>query len=890
MIKRFFIGIGILILLFLATAVIVPVFFKDKIMALVKKQMNEQLNATTDFKDVDISLFHSFPHLSVSIVDLSIVGKDAFKNDTLIAAKSIDVALDLMKAINGTYDILNIGLVSPRIHAIVHEDGKANWDITKPTPPTTAAAEPSAPFALKLRKYSVEHAFIEYKDEPGKMHATIVNLDHSGSGDFSSAAFTLATKTTADAITFVNGGIPFLNKVKTAIDLDLEIDNRANKYTFNTEKIQLNGLRLATKGSVQMPDTNNMIVDVQFNTPSNDFKDILSLVPGVYQSNFKDIKTTGKLALSGSVKGKYNKTQIPSYHVNLGIQDGSFQYPDLPQKVSNIQIKLAVDNPDGVTDHTVVNLSQCHLELGSQPFDFRMLLKTPVSDQWIDASAKGKIDLTQMQKLVKLEAGTKMAGVITADVAVKGSVAAAQKQQFDKLDASGTIGITDLVYASKDYPDGVNLYNLVLTFNPKNVSVAGMRGQYLKTIFSGDGSIDNLLGYYLHNESLTGKFSFVADNVDVNKFMGTTPTPTTTATPAPATEPFIVPNNLDVALNVKIGSVKYDNILLTNVSGGLAVRDQKVTLQNIQGNTLDGLIKINGTYSTKLDKKNPDIAFDYSVQNVDVQKAFNTFNTVQKIMPMGKYVSGKVTTNLSMTGKLGADMTPAMNSLAGKGDLMVLSGLLSNFPVTDQLAEKLKLSQFKTISLKDSKLFFTFENGRVVIQPYKTSIGGIDAEIGGSHGFDQTLKYAINMVVPTSLMGSAGTSMVNNLISQAASKGVPVKVTDKVNLAVNITGTTTSPKIETNLKSLVGDAVKDLKEEIKKEVQRKVDSVKTAVTTAVKDTVKAIKTQAVNTAKEEIKKQIFGGGENKDEKKPEPVKEAADKAKESLKGLFNKRK
>lgn len=886
--KRIFIGIGIILLLFIATAVIVPVFFKDKIMAVVKKQLNDQLNATTDFKDVDISLFHSFPHLSVSIEGVSIVGKDAFKNDTLIAAKSIDVALDLMKAINGTYDILNIGLVTPRIHAIMHKDGKANWDITKPTPPATTT-EASKPFALKLRKYSIENAFIEYNDEQGKMHVVIENLDHKGSGDFSSDAFTLSTKTTADAITFMMGNIPYLHKVKTAIDLDLGIDNKASKYTFNTEKIQLNGLRLATKGFVQMPDTNNMIVDVQFNTPSNDFKDILSLVPGIYQSNFKDIKTTGKLTLSGSVKGKYNKTQIPSYHVALGIQDGSFQYPDLPEKVSNIQVKLAVDNPDGITDHTVVNLEKCHIDLGAQPFDFRMLLKTPVSDQWIDASAKGRIDLTQMQKFTKLEASTKLSGVVTADVSVKGSVAAAQKKQFEKIDAAGTIGINNLSYASKDYPDGVNISSLILTFNPKNVTVSNLRGEYMKTLFSGDGSINNLLGYYLHDESLDGSFSFVADKVDVNKFMGTaSTTTTTTATPA-STQPFIVPSNLNVELHVKIGTVKYDNINLTNVQGGLAIRNQSILLQNISANGLDGVIKMNGSYSTKNDKKNPDIAFDYSVQAVDVQKTYTTFATIQKMMPFAKYASGKVTSNLSMNGKLGADMSPVMNTLSGKGDMMMLSGVLSGFPVTDQMAEKLHLSQFKTITLKDSKLFFTFENGRLIIQPYKTTISGIDAEIGGSNGFDQTIKYAINLVVPTSMMGSGGTTMVNNLVSQAASKGVNVKVAEKVNLAVNVTGTTTSPKIETNLKNMVGDAVTNLKEEIKKEVQHKVDSVKTVVKTAVKDTVKAIKQQAITTAKEEVKKQILGGGNPPGEKKPDPIKDAGEKVK-GLKGLFGGKK
>ena len=881
LIKRFFIAIGVIIGLFLLTAILVPIFFKDKIMALVKKELNEQLDATTDFKDVSLSLFHNFPHLSVSIENLSIVGKESFKNDTLLSAKSIDVSLDLMKAISGTYDILNIGLVTPRIHAIVHSDGQANWNITKPTPPTAPSA-PSKPFSMKLRKYSIENAYIEYNDEQGKMHMIIEDLDHKGSGDFSSDAFTLTTTTSIEAMTFIDGNISYLYKVKTSADLDLQVDNKTNKYTFNTEKIQLNGLRLSTKGFVQMPDTNNMVMDIQFSTPSNDFKDILSLVPGIYQNNFKDIKTSGKLTLGGFVKGTYNKKQMPAYHLDLGIQDGSFQYPDLPQKVSDIQVKLDVTNPDGITDHTVVNLEKCHLNLGAQPFDFRMLMKTPVSNQWVDASAKGSVDLSQMQKFMKMDAGTKLAGIINADVSVKGSIAAAEKKQFEQLYAAGTIGVSNLTYASKDYPDGVAINSLLLTFNPKNVTVSNLKGAYLKTNFSGDGGINNFLGYYLHNEALSGSFNFTADNVDVNKFMGP-PSTQPEAKTAPSTQPFLVPSTLDVALNVSIGSVKYDNLLLTAVQGSLVIRNEIVNLKSVTGKALDGTLKIDGLYSTKTDKKNPDIAFDYSVTNVDVQKTFTTIDMVKKMMPIGKYVSGKITSNLALTGKLGPDMSPLMNSLSGKGDLLLLNGVLSNFPVTDQLADKLHLTQFKTITLKDTKIFYSFENGRVTVQPYKVKIGDLDAEIAGSNGFDQTINYGVNLSAPTSALGSAGNAMVTNLVNQAASKGIKANpVGDKISLAIKITGTTTNPKIETDLKNVVGDAVSNVKEEIKKEAEKKIDSVKSVV----KDTVKAIKTQVVTQAKEELQKQLLGGKGDTSKKKNDPLNDVGDKAKNKLKGLF----
>jgi uncharacterized protein involved in outer membrane biogenesis/gas vesicle protein len=886
--KRVLAGVGILLLLLIIAAILIPIMFKGKILEVAKTQMNKQLNATTDFKDVDISLFRHFPNLAVGIEQISIVGKDAFKNDTLIAAKRIDVSVDLMAAINGKYDIKNVALISPRIHAIVHENGEANWNITKPDTVATPS-EPSKPFAFKLRKYSIENAYIEYRDEQAKMSSVLENFTHEGSGDFSSDAFTLATHTTADAISFTYGNIPYLNKVKTLVDMDLEVDNKTGKYSFNTEKIQLNGLKLSTKGFVQLPDTINTVMDVQFSTPSNDFKDILSLVPGIYQNNFKDIKTTGKAALNGFVKGTYNAKQMPAYALNLSIENGSFQYPDLPQKVSDIQVKVAVNNPDGITDHTVVNVERGHVVFGADPFDFRLLLKTPVSNQWIDATMKGRLDLSQVQKFVKLEAGTKLSGVVNADVSVKGSVAAAQKQKYDELYAAGTIGLNNIAYASKDYPDGVNVNNMLLTFNPKNVTMTGLKGQYMQINFTGDGTIDNLIGYYLHNEPLTAALHFTADKVDLNKFMSASSTTTNSTTPTPV---FIVPDNLDVTLKTEVGSVKYDKITLTDVQAALMVRNQVVALQNVSGKGLDGNIKMSGFYGTKTDKNNPDISFDYTVENVDVQKTYTSVDMVQKMMPAGKYVQGKMTSHLSMTGKMGADMTPQMNTLTGKGDLFMLSGIISGFPVTDQLANKLNIAKLKSFPLKDMKLFFSFANGRLTVDPYKFKIDQIDAEVAGSHGFDQTIQYGVNMAIPTALMGSQGTAMVNNLVNQAAAKGVNVKVGDKVNLAATITGTVTAPKVETNLKSMAGDAVNDVKKQLEDMAKHKADSIKNVV----KDTVKAIKTQAVNAVKDELKNQFLG---NKDTSKKNngtnnavnnAVNNAADKAKDGLKSLFGKKK
>ena len=79
---------------------------------------------------------------------------------------------------------------------------------------------------------------------------------------------------------------------------------------------------------------------------------------------------------------------MPAYNLNLAVENGFFQYPDLPLPVKNINLNMTVNNPDGVTDHTVINIPQAHIELENEPFDFRLFMKTPISDLFIDAAVK----------------------------------------------------------------------------------------------------------------------------------------------------------------------------------------------------------------------------------------------------------------------------------------------------------------------------------------------------------------------------------------------------------------------------------------------------------------------------------------------------------------------
>jgi hypothetical protein len=156
-------------------------------------------------------------------------------------------------------------------------------------------------------------------------------------------------------------------------------------------------------------------------------------------------------------------------------------------------------------------------------------------------------------------------------------------------------------------------------------------------------------------------------------------------------------------------------------------------------------------------------------------------------------------------------------------------------------------------------------------------------EVGGLQGFDQSLDFIVNMKLPRALMGTQGNQLVNNLVTQINSKGVPVQVGDIVNLNLKLGGFIKSPTIKTDLKQGAANLADQMKQQVTDFAKAKIDSTKQAVTIAVKDTVKSLKNQALNAAKEELAKQLGGGDKNaatdSSKTKMNP--------KESLKGLMN---
>jgi flagellar basal body-associated protein FliL len=893
--KKILIIITSVIVLLLAVLIAAPFLFKGKILQLIREQANKNLTATVSFDDdISLNLIRNFPNFTLGINNISVAGQGEFEGDTLIALKNFSATLDIMSVIKGDQiKVIRVLLDQPTIHAIVLQNGKANWDITRPSEDTTATPADTAEtkFNVSLKKLEIKQANITYDDKPGNMSASLVNFNHELTGDFSQDNFLLGILMNCDQLSFSYGGIRYLNKVHTSVKAEIDANMKEMKFTFKENEIALNELLFGFDGAVAMPG-DDITMDIKYAAKKAEFKSFLSLVPGVYTKDFADVKTSGKLGFDGFAKGTYNGKQLPAFAFNLLVENAMFQYPALPAPVNNIQVKLAVTNPDGDLNHTKVDLSTLHFEVSGDPFDAKLIAENVMKDPAIDAVFKGRLNLDNIVKIVPLEDGMKLGGLITADFRAKGNVSTIEKQQYESFDAQGQIAASKLYFASNDLKQGFNLNTAVLTFNPKTVSLSNFDAKIGRSDMQINGEVSNFFPYLFSNGTIKGVLNFSAGLIDANEFMGD-PAAQQQAQAAPDTAGMSapeIPGNVDFTLNSKIAKLLYTNMEITNFNGTVKVADQKLSFNKIGLNTLGSSVTMNGYYETTTPKK-PTVDMDFGIQNLDIQKAFVTFNTVKKIAPMAEHTKGSLSTSFKMTTALDDKLNPVYEELFAKGTLTIPNAQIEGVKVFQKLGELIKNDKVKNPSISNVHLAFRVEKGRINTEPFDINIAGQKMTLAGSTGLDQTIDYTGKTTIPRAAMGAANSALDGVLAQANAKAGTNVKLSENINIALGIGGTFSDPKITTNLADLAKNEANSVKDQLAAELDKKkkeLEDKARAEADRLKKEAEAKAKAEIDKAKaeaERLKKEAEDKLKAEAEKKK---KEAEEEAKKKLKGLLKK--
>ncbi|MBQ3535818.1 MAG: AsmA-like C-terminal region-containing protein [Alistipes sp.] len=773
---------------------ILPMVFKGKIEGIVKSEGNKLLNTQFDFESLDISLLRNFPQASVSLNDFWLKGIDVFENDTLVYAGELTAAVNVMSLFgDGGFEVSKIIVDDTRLHAIVLEDGKVNWDVMKPSEPKVEEveeqSEESSSLSISLKKLSVDDLTLIYDDRQGGMYAEVRDLDAACSGDMTSDNTTIRLKAETPSVTFKMGGVPFLSRAKVGAKMDVDADLKNMKFTLRDNALSLNAIEAAIDGWLAMGEE-SMDMDLKLNTNEIGFKEILSLIPAIYAKDFAGLKTDGVATLNAYAKGKMEGEKLPEFNVDLNVKNAMFRYPSLPAGVDGINIVANVKNPGGTADATTVVVNPFNFTLAGNPFSILANVKTPISDLNFNAAAKGKLDLGKIKDVYPLE-DMNLNGVVDADMSVAGAMSMIDKGEYDRVQAAGNIKLSDMQLELKDMPK-VDIKQSTFSFEPRYMELSQTRILVGDNDVTLDSRFENYLGFVFKGSTLKGTLNVSSQKMNLNDFMSegaaeeAAPAEQEQTTEEQAEEAMgviRVPENIDFRMQADFKQVLFGKMNLTDVKGLLIVKDSKVDMQNLSLNAMGGSVVVNGAYATPA-AKNPRLNAGFALNNIGFAQAYKELDMVRSLAPIFSNLNGNFSGSVKVDTELDEQMSPVMNTLNGSGSLSTKDLGLGNVQIINLVADIVKKPALKDTKVKNLNLDFTINNGRVTTKPFEVKLGDYVMNLSGTTGLDQTIDYKGKITLPASAGAVAKLGTVD----------------------MTIGGTFASPKVGIDMESLAKQA------------------------------------------------------------------------------------
>ena len=557
------------------------------------------------------------------------------------------------------------------------------------------------------------------------------------------------------------------------------------------------------------------------------------MIPAIYATEFSSLKTDGTATLTASAKGMLQGDTVPAFNIDMQVKNAMFRYPALPAGVDQINVSANVQNPGGNIDLTTIKINPFSFRLAGNPFSLIADVKTPVSDPDFKAEAKGVLDLGMIKQVYPL-GDMELNGTINADMQMAGRLSYIEKEQYDNMKASGTIGLTNMKLKMQDMPD-VDIKKSLFTFTPKYLQLSETTVNIGKNDITADSRFENYIGYVLKGTTLKGTLNIHSNYFNLNDFMTASADSTATADAATTDSTTVtgiveVPKNIDFQMDANLKQVLFDKMTFNNMNGKLVVKDGKVDMKNLSMSTMGGNVVMNGYYSTANAKK-PEMKAGFKLTNLSFSQAYKELDMVQQLAPIFESLKGNFSGSINVLTDLDATMSPVLDTMQGDGSLSTRDLSLSGVKAIDQIADAIKQPSLKEMKVKDMTLDFTIKDGRVETQPFDIKMGDYNLNLSGSTGLDQTIDYTGKIKLPA----SAG------------------NISKMMTLDLKIGGSFTSPKVSVDTKSMANQAVEAVANEAISKLGEKLGL--DSATTANKDSIKQKVTEkAAEKALELLKK------------------------------------
>lgn len=409
-----------LLVLVVATALVITIFFQDEIKQRFEAALNDQLEAEVVLAgDASFSFFRHFPKASISFTDVTVMGGPGFSADTLLHAGRVAFLFNPFALYKGHYEVHTVEVARGFLHLEEDENGNANYSIWQADTTQTATQEP---VQLELADARLADLQCRYTQSAAgqRYHGHIDQMQLSGA--WYSDDFTAQVSGQMVVKEIREQGVTYVEALPLELQVAVDVALQEGRYRLLPSSIKVAGDAYQLRGDWTTTSI-GWDMDVSLQGQSVSLGSMIALLPPAWREQWQGWDSEGDLNFTATLQGPWSNIAAPAIAVTFDLQEGMLTHPDLSRGITAVTLDGNFTNGSAQALATSrLEISDFSGQMGNDPLDFSLVV-----DNWaqphVTLSANATMDVRQWRGLLEPLGWAQAAGRLELkDIYLSGAV------------------------------------------------------------------------------------------------------------------------------------------------------------------------------------------------------------------------------------------------------------------------------------------------------------------------------------------------------------------------------------------------------------------------------------------------------------------------------------
>lgn len=307
--------------------------------------------------------------------------------------------------------------------------------------------------------FKIRSDYFSYNDETYKIDTDVSMLDIAFNGtisDYNNIESDIKIK--GKEFTFAYAKEEYMHKTDISLESPARIDLKRQYVNLIQAKTSLNDLDIILDGSMEIdPENWDIHNDVSYTFEDWSILSLLAIIPPDYHSYFEDIFAEGFLSSKGKITGIFNDSLMPLMDINLTISNASFNSPDLPLPLSDINGNIDVFTDLIDSKSSVLKVNNLRLRTPKSRFELTGVMTDLYEDLYSRIKLQADIELEEFNQMFPDTINLDMKGNIKASINTDFLLSSMENMRLPDIKVFGSLTARDIdvmydsIYVINDY-------------------------------------------------------------------------------------------------------------------------------------------------------------------------------------------------------------------------------------------------------------------------------------------------------------------------------------------------------------------------------------------------------------------------------------------------------